>query len=111
SEAGPEEVGMRVPVAAEDASVRCHDLELEDVVAGESPRARGEPEAAAEREPAHADGRARPGRNGETATRKRRVDVDHPGARADRRVSVGIQVDPGQLPEIDDEPVRRRVAP
>ncbi len=109
SPAGPVEVAfVRGAAAAQDA-VGGDDPQRDDIVRGRSPGARREADAAAEREAGDADGRARAGGDRGSVRRELRVDVDQSRAGADRRASVR-DADPAQAPEIDDEPVARRIA-
>ena len=88
------------------------DGEAGDVVGGQPERARGEPVAAAEREPAEADGRARAAGHRAAVARERVDDLDHVRARADARApAAAVDRDRAQAPQVDDDAVvDRRVA-
>ena len=85
--------------------VRGDDLHREHVVGREAPRARREPEAAAERMPADADARARPRGDREPVRREAVVDVPEAGAGADQRAPLRDR-DALQPLEVDDDAVR-----
>ena len=81
--AGPVEVAVVLRVGDEDLPVGGDDLDGDEVVGGEPPGARGEPEAAAERVAADPDAGAGAGGDREPVRAERVVDVAEPRSRAD----------------------------
>src|SRR5207342_3205631 len=110
--AGPVEVRVPALVAGEGRAVGGHDLQRGDVVRGRSQRPPGEAHAAAQREAADADRRARAARDGEAPVGQAGVHVDEAVARAHlHRRAVGRDHDGVQAGEVDDQPaLHRRVA-
>src|SRR3989442_833643 len=98
-------LAARTPdVADEGAAIRGHDLGGDKVVAGETPRARHDPDATAQREPGDADGRAASGGYALARSREGGVDVDQLRAGADRHTTLLPKVDAAHRAGVNDEP-------
>src|SRR5207248_5209583 len=108
--AGPVQVRMRMLVALQQATVGGDDANLEHVVRGGSVGTGEEADPTAEREPGYAHARARPGRNADSVLPEGRVDVDQPGARADRRRLACADRDPIEARDVNDHARSARVA-
>ena len=102
---GPEQVAvlLRAGVDVQHRSVGGDDLHLLQAVAGQTVGPRGHADAAAERQPGDADGRAGPARHRPVLGRQRVVEVDQPGAGADHRGRAGHGHGPEVL-HVDDQP-------
>ena len=103
--AGPEQVSVLVRVGGggEHRAVRRDDLQRLKVVAGQPVGPGGHPDAAAERQAGDADGRAGAARHRAALGREAVVEVDEPGARADRRGRAGYG-DRLEVADVDDQP-------
>ena len=108
----PEQVRVVARVDAAQPPVGRDHHEPRDVVGRQPERPRGEAVAAAEREPAEADGRARAAGHRAAVAGERVHDLDHVRARADARAAAAaVDGDRPQPPQVDDDAfVERRVA-
>ena len=102
---------IRLGIDGTDLAVRGHDLSPHQLIAGETVSAHVEADAAAEKEPADAHGRATAVRDGDADLLQRRVEraVEHPASNG-RDLGVRIEIHPVKQPEVDHQPRRRRVA-
>ncbi len=80
---GPEEFRLAVLVAVPQLAFGGDDVDVRELVAGETPRAREDPDPSTERESGDADPRAAARRQTGARRRDGVVDVDEPRARAD----------------------------
>ena len=93
----------------EHRAVRRDNLQGLKVVTGQAVRPGGYADATAERQAGDADGRAGAARHRAALGRQAVVEVDEPGARADRRGRAG-HGDRLQVGDVDDQPARPRPA-
>ena len=100
----PEQVGVRIGVDREHLAGRGDELDLAQRVDREALHAHEPPDAAAEREPAHADV-AGVARADAKAVRARAAATSPMGTAADRDEAVIADVDGRELGEVDDDSV------
>ena len=101
----PEQVGVRIGVDREHLAGRGDELDLAQRVDREALHAHEPPDAAAEREPAHADVAGVARADAEAVRGECGRDVAPVGAAADRDEAVVADLDRRELGEVDDQPV------
>src|SRR6185436_13246744 len=101
---GPEEIAFARCVAFAHLTVRGHHLRRDKIVAGQTPRARHDADAPAERQSRDADRGAAAGRDTLAACRDRVVDIDEPRTGADRYLAV-LHVDRRHAADVDHKPL------
>ena len=101
----PEQVGVRIGVDPEHLAACGDELDLAQRVDREALHAHEPPDAAAEREPAHADVAGVAGTDAEAVRGERGRDVTPVGTAADRDEAVVADLDRGELGQVDDQAV------